>query len=157
MTRHLVIVIFSTFLASYASNSTGSENYIYKIKKGAKFVLKQDITIAARDAHVLLQDGKIKQASNVDKYASFCRLEVNNIGAQTIKPDNFTVSKVTQHEPEVLPYVYHYYVKFDLRSKQSPDVRSLDCGAWGSNTDTYITYHEMQQALGNYFQIPKPK
>ena len=157
MTRHLVIFIFAIFLVSYASSGVGSGNYIYAISKGDKFVLKKDISIAVRDAHVLLQDGKIKKAANVNKYAPVCRFEVNTKGEQTIKPDTFTVTKVSQNEPEVLPDTYNYYVIFDLSAANNLNIRSLTCGAWGSGTDTYITFPQMQQALGNYFEIPKPK
>ena len=154
MVRRLISFILTIFLMGYISNVFASGNYIYKISKGDKFVLKQDIAIAARDAHVLLQDGKVKRLSSIDKYAPFCRFEVNTKGEQTIKPDSLTVTKVSQNEPEVLPYIYNYYVKFDLSSAKDPNIRSLACGAWGSSTDTYITIPQMQQALGNYFETP---
>ena len=157
MVRRIISFILTMFLMGYISNAFASGNYIYKISKGDKFVLKQDIAIAARDAHVLLQDGKVKKLSNIDRYAPFCRFEVNTKGEQIIKPDTFTVTKVKQLEPEVLPRVYNYIVKFHLSASNNPDIRSLACGAWGSNTETYITFPEMQQALGNYFEIPKPK
>jgi len=158
MSRHLVIIALSAFLASYASSTCGdSGNYIYKITKGDKFVLKQDLAIAARKAHVILQNGKIMNFANIDKYAPFCRFEVNTKGEQTIKPDVFTVTKVSQSEPEVLPYVYNYYVTFNLSSANNPNIRSLACGSWGSSTETYLTFPQMQQALGNYFEIPAPK
>lgn len=155
--RHCLSFVITIITVGFVGNSLASGIYIYTISKGDKFILKQDITIAARDAHVLIQDGKITRAINIDKYAPFCRFEVNSKGKQTIKPASFIVSKVTQHEPEVLPYVYNYYVKFELGSSENPDIRSLACGAWGSSTDTYITFPEMQQALGNYFEVPKPK
>ena len=157
MARHLVIFILAIFLMSCASSRGGSGNYIYAISKGDEFVLKKDISISARDAHVLLQDGRIKKFANVDKYAPFCRFEVNTRGEQTIKPDTFIVTKVSQDEPEVLPYTYNYYVKFDLSAANNPDIRSLACGAWGSASDTYLTFPKMQQALGSYFETPIPK
>jgi hypothetical protein len=155
MVRHLVI--FTFFVVCYASSSIGSENYIYTISKGDEFVLKKDINISAIKAHVVLQDGMIKNFANVDKYAPFCRFEVNTKGEQTIKPDTFTVTKVSQNEPEVIPYVYNYYVKFDLSAANNPNIRSLACGAWGSSTDTYLTFPQMQQALGSYFETPMPQ
>jgi len=158
MTRHLVIIALTALLASYASSTSGgSGNYIYKITKGDKFVLKQDLAIAARDAHVLLQDGKIMKFANIDKYAPFCRFEVNTKGEQTIKPATFTVTKVEQQEPEMLPRVYNYVVKFYLTAANNPNIRSLACGSWGSSTDGYLTFPQMQQALGNYFETPVPK
>ena len=157
MTRHFFISIFITFLVSYASSSVASEKYIYKISKGDKFILKQDLAIAARDAHVLLQEGKIMKLANIDKYAPFCRFEVNTKGEQTIKPATFTVTKVSRHEPEVLPRVYNYAVEFRLTANNNPNIRSLSCGSWGSNTESYLTFSQMQQALGNYFETPVPK
>ncbi len=158
MTRHLVIIALTALLASYASSTNGgSGNYIYKITKGDKFVLKQDLAIAARKAHVILQNGKVMNFANIDKYAPFCRFEVNTKGEQTIKPATFTVTKVAQHEPEVLPRVYNYAVEFRLTANNNPNIRSLACGSWGSNTETYLTFPQMQQALGDYFETPEPK
>lgn len=94
MTRHLVIIVLTAFLMSCASSGGGSGNYIYAISKGDKFVLKQDLAIAARKTHVILQNGKVMNFANIDKYAPFCRFEVNTKGEQTIKPATFTVTKV---------------------------------------------------------------
>lgn len=157
MARHIVTFIFVLFLVSCASSVGGSGNYIHAISKGDKFVLKQEINISARKAHVILQNGQIMNFANIDKYAPFCRFEVNTKGEQTIKPGTFTVTKVSRSEPEVLPYVYNYYVKFDLSAANNPDIRSLGCGSWGSSTETYLTFPQMQQALGNYFDTPKPQ
>ncbi|NNF95978.1 MAG: hypothetical protein HKM94_03510 [Halobacteria archaeon] len=157
MARHIVISIFAIILVGCASSGGGSGNYIYAISKDDKFALKKELAIAARDAHVLLQEGKVKKFANVDKYAPFCRFEVNTKGKQTIKPEMFTVTKVAQQTPEVLPGVYNYVVKFYLTATNNTNIRSLACGAWGSNTDTYLTFAQMQQALGSYFQTPMPK
>lgn len=157
MARHIVIISLAAFLMGCASSGGGSGNYIYSVSKGDKFVLKQDIAIAAREAHVILQNGKIMNFANIDKYAPFCRFEVNTKGEQTIKPASFTVTKVEQQEPEMLPRVYNYVVKFYLTAANNPNIRSLACGAWGSSTDTYLTFPQMQQALGNYFETPVPK
>ena len=157
MIRHLANIVITGFLVSCASSSGGSGNYIYAISKGDKFILKRDLAIAARDAHVLLQDGEIMKFANIDKYAPFCRFEVNTKGEQIIKPGTFTVTKVAQQDPEVLPRVYNYIVKFHLTAASNPNIRSLACGAWGSTTETYLTFPQMQQALGDYFETPVPK
>lgn len=157
MVRHLVIISLTAFLLSCASRGGDSGNYIYKVSKGDKFVLKQDLAIAARDAHVLLQDGKVMKFANVDKYAPFCRFEVNTKGEQTIKPDTFTVTRVSQTQVEVMQATFNYIVKLDLSAANNPNIRSLACGAWGSSTDGYVTFPQMQQALGNYFETPAPK
>lgn len=157
MSRHFVIFIYAIFLVSCASSGGGSGNYIYAISKGDKFVLKKDINISTRKAHVILQDGKIENFANIDKYTPFCRFEVNTKGEQTIKPDTFTVTKVEQQQPEMLPRVYNYVVKYYLTAANNPNIRSLACGAWGSDTDRYLTFPQMQQALGSYFETPQPK
>lgn len=157
MARHLVIFVLASLLMSCANSGGGSGNYIYGVSKGDKFVLKKDLAIGARDAHVLLQNGKIEKFANLDRYAPFCRFEVNTKGAQIIKPETFTVTKVEQQEPEVLPRVYNYIVKFHLSAPNNPNIRSLACGAWGSTSDTYLTFPKMQQALGSYFETPIPK
>ena len=157
MARYLVIYAFIFFLASCASSGGGSGNYIYAISKGDKFILKKDINISARKAHVILQDGQIENFANIDKYAPFCRFEVITKGEQIIKPDTMIITKVSQNQPEVLPSTYNYYVKFDLTAANNPNIRSLACGAWGSGSATYLTFPQMQQALGSYFEIPVPK
>ncbi|MGW8227613.1 MAG: hypothetical protein ACWGOW_01870 [Gammaproteobacteria bacterium] len=157
MTRLLGISCITSMLMSCASSGGGSGNYIYAISKGDTFVLKKDINIPARQAHVILQDGKIEDYANIDRYAPWCRFEVNTKGAQTIKPDTFTVTEVNQNQISVLPGTFNYYVKYDLSAANNKNVRNLACGAWGSSTDKYLTFPQMQQALGSYFEIPKPK
>ncbi len=157
MCRHLVVFAITFILASCASTGGGSGNYIYDIKRGETFTLKKDLNIPARQAHVILQDGKTADYANIDRYAPWCRFEVNTKGAQTIKPDTFTVTKVEQNQISVLPGTFNYYVKYDLSAANNNNVRSLTCGAWGSSTDKYLTFPQMQQALGSYFEIPAPK
>lgn len=157
MARHLMVIILTAFLVSCASSGAGTGNYIYSISKGDKFILKQDIAIAASEASVILQNGKIMNTTVIDRYAPYCRFEVNTLGEQTIKPATFTVTKVGPQEPRVLPNVFNYLVKFDLSAPNNPNIRSLACGSWGSGSDTYLTFPQMQQALGNYFEIPVPK
>ena len=157
MMRHLFIFAFGILLMSCASSREGSENYIYAISKGDKFVLKKDIAINTSDKHVYLQDGETKYYANVNKYAPFCRFAVTQEGAHTIRPTTITVTKVSQYQQLETTSIYNYSVKFDLSSAKNPNIQSLACGAWGSATDTYITFSQMQQALGNYFEIPKPK
>ncbi len=150
------LIIMSAFIVSYASNAGASGKYIYAVSKNDQFVLMKDIHIA-REAHVILQNGKIMKFSDIDKYAPFCRFEVNTKGQQTIKPATFKITRVTQHDPEVLPKVYNYTVKFDLTAANNPNIRSLACGSWGSTTETYLTFSQMQQALGDFFETPKPR
>lgn len=155
MKRFLSIFLLTFFITGYTASAVAEGNNapIYKIKAGTKFVLKKDITIPARDAHVDLQDGKITKYSDMDKYAPNCRFEVNTRGAQTIKPATFTVAKVKQNNILVTYGTINYLVKFELQS-DDPNIRSISCGAWGSNSDGYITISEMQQAVGNYFVTP---
>ena len=157
MSRHLIVFALALLLVSCAGTGGGSGNYIYAIKKGETFILKKDINIPDRKAHVILQDGTIKDFENTDKYAPWCRFEVNKLGAQTIKPDTFTITEVHQNQISVLPGTFNYYVKYDLSAANNKNVRDLACGSWGSSTDTYITFPQMQQALGSYFEIPKQK
>lgn len=151
-----IIVAFNIFLSGCASNNGGSGNYIYSISKGNKFVLNRNISIADGDSHVLLQNGEILPYANIDKYAPYCRFVVDTTGEQTIRPDIMTVTKVSQMQPQLFPG--NYYVEFDLRAANQPNIRSLACGAWDSAAGgAYLTYAQMQQALGSYFQIPAPK
>lgn len=150
-----ILFAFVILLSGCASGRDGSGNYIYTISKGDKFVLKKDITITTRDKHVYLQNGEIKFYWNIDKYAPFCRFAVTKEGRHTIRPVSMRVTKVAIYQP--IENDFNYYVKFDVRAPNNPSINSLSCGVWGSVTDTYITFTQMQQALGNYFDIPKPK
>ena len=76
-------------------------------------------------------------------------------GAHTIKPDSMRVTRVVEYQS--LENDFNYYVTFVLRAINNPSIKSLSCGAWGSVTDTHITFTQMQQALRGYFEIPKPK
>ena len=67
----LLFFAFIFFLVSCASSGSGSGKYIYAISKGDKFVLKKDLPIAARKAHVVLQDGKIENFAKVSSLFSF--------------------------------------------------------------------------------------
>ena len=150
-----IVLALTIFLSGCARSGGGSDNYIYTIAKGDKFVLKKDIAVTTRDKHVYLQNGEIKFYWNVDLYAPFCRFAVTKEGVHTMQPGRIRVTRVTIHEP--LENDFYYYVKFDLSTPDNPSIKSLSCGAWGSVTDSHITFTQMQQALGNYFEIPKPK
>ena len=150
-----IIFAFTIFLSGCASSGNNSDNYIYTISKGDRFVLMKDIAITTRDKHVYLQNGEIKFYWNVDLYAPFCRFAVTKEGAHTIKPDSMRVTRVSRYQS--LENDFNYYVIFDLRALNNPSIKSLTCGAWGSVTDTHITFTQMQQALGGYFELPNPK
>lgn len=153
-----IVFALAIFLSSCASSRDSAVNYIYEISKGDKFVLKKDIPIITRNRHVYLQDGELKHYANVNKYSPYCRFEVSQEGAHTVKPTSITITRVTQHQLLEPSFVFNNYVRFDLRAAQNPNIRGMTCGAWGSATDNYpMTYLQMQQALGNYFEIPEPK
>ena len=157
MFRYLIFFMISVFLTSCASTAKDDDGraYIYKIPAGSKFVLKKELSIPARSASVLLQDGKIAKSTQVDQYAPNCRFEVNKRGEQTIKPGTFTVTKVKQDSIVVYRGVLNYVVKYELKAGD-PNIRSLTCGAWGDTTATgYLTVPQMQQALGDYFETPE--
>ncbi|MDH3947888.1 MAG: hypothetical protein OEU74_02900 [Gammaproteobacteria bacterium] len=155
MFRYLIFFMLTVFLTGCATTTNDDgRSYIYKIPAGTNFVLKKDISIPARSASVLLQDGKIAKSAQIDQYAPTCRFEVNKRGEQTIKPGTFTVTKVKQDAVYVMRGVLNYIVKFELKASD-PNIRSLTCGAWGDTTsNNYITVPQMQQALGAYFETP---
>jgi hypothetical protein len=156
MFRYLIFFMISVFLTSCASTAKDDDGraYIYKIPAGSKFVLKKELSIPARSASVLLQEGKIAKSTQIDQYAPTCRFEVNKRGEQTIKPGTFTVTKVKQDAVYVTRGVLNYIVRFELQASD-PNIRNLTCGAWGDTTsNNYITVPQMQQALGDYFETP---
>ena len=150
------ILVLTVCLISCASGGGGSNNYIYAISHGDEFVLKKDIAITTRDRHVYLQNGESKYYANVDKYTPFCRFAVTQEGTHTIKPVRMRVTQVAIYQ-SLENDDFNYYVMFDVSAPNNPSIKSLSCGAWGSATDTHITFTQMQQALGDFFEIPNPR
>lgn len=155
MLRKSIILIFFVLLSGCSAFST---NYV---PAGTKIVQHQALTIPTGNAHVFLQYGKITTASKVNRYESHCRFEVNNLSAippQVIEPGTYSVTAVNLHMIMVIDMsVFNYITEMCLHDATNPNIRRISCGNW-ANTDTgnYLSTPEMQQALGDYFEIVLP-
>jgi hypothetical protein len=88
---------------------------------------------------------------------AYCRFEVNKLGKQTIQPMEMPVKSVGPSTTVQGRGVIMYFVEFKLDVSGDPNIRSLTCGSYQDPMGNYITYPEMDKALGSYFDTPKQK
>lgn len=140
---------------------------------GYRLVLHQPLTVAAGNARVYLQGGKMLPSLGFNQYAVSCNLEIRKLSEQpqTIEADTFVVTRV-QHlmeevaswQPVVLASLtlagadvdsspadiflgYHFW----LHSEGQPDVLRMTCRGvfsepWNAQ---YPTLGEIAAALGD--------
>ena len=157
MIRASILTISAASLISCAAIEKDQLRYISAVTPGEKFILNKPIDIQPREAHVYLQDGSIKDYNKLNTWVSYCRFEVNKLGKQTIQPVEMTVKSVEPSTTVSSRDVIRYFVKFDLDAKDNPNIRSLTCGSYQGTYGYYITYPEMDAALGSYITAPKQK
>ncbi len=140
---------------------------------GYRLVLHQPLTVAAGNARVYLQGGKMLPSLGFNQYAVSCNLEIRKLSEQpqTIEPETFVVTRI-QHlmeevaswRPVVLASLtlagaevdsspadiflgYHFW----LHSETQPDVLRMTCrGAFSEPWDAqYPTLGEIAATLGD--------
>lgn len=150
--KNIFIVISVMLLAGCQSMHTTNESSIwFKVKPGSRLVLNRALEIPPGQAHIKLQQGQVTGA--VDEYTINCDFEVRNLGPQTINPDTFLITNVSnQREWISRPDTVDFYMVFRLQSTQQADVEKLFCGYWdGPLWGKPVTVEEVKQALGEYF------
>ena len=169
----LIPAISLVFLAACQSWHDRSENSpFHPIPVGSLLILKQPLSIPADRASVYIQRGQIVPYNGRDTYYANCSFEVNTLKpvSQTVGPDEFTVSKVTQYirvnrlyEPgemyaqlggrggassKLYAWVLH------LQSSRQPDVLSMTCGRLDSpGAARQLTIREIRDTLGGLFTL----
>lgn len=140
---------------------------------GSRLVLKQELTIPAHSAGVLLQGGQVVSGNDVKQYHPHCRLEVNDVRdtTQTVRADEFVVRRARQESqmvarPGLMKAGFRksgtisYYVFrtiLDLRSERQPQVRWLTCQQWAEPAlGQHVTIREMRTALGEIMALRLP-
>jgi len=179
--RCLMLFAAALLLSACQTSYEGNEDSpYYQIPVGSKLILRQEVTIPPHVAGVYLQDGEIKPFSLVNKYYPHCRFEVWKLrdAPQAIKPDEFTITKVTQEMTDSVSagnvrladvsigigmQVGHrddgasmeiYVTRLNLRSPTQPDVFRLSCGQWAyPPTAQHVTISEIRKALGDVFTL----
>lgn len=150
--KNIFIIISVVLLAGCQSMHSNNESSIwFKVKPGSKLVLNRALEIPSGQAHIKLQQGEVTGA--VDEYTINCDFEVRNLGPQTINPDTFLITNVSnQREWISRPDTVDFYMVFRLQSTPQVEVEKLFCGYWdGPLWGKPVTVEEVKQALGEYF------
>ena len=171
-----IIALLPLCLLLGACQATGplDENSPFDVlPSGSRLVLKQELTIPAHTAGVLLQGGRVVSGQDVNQYHPHCRLEVHDVRetAQTVATDEFVVRRARQESQTVArsglmkaefrkPGGISFYVFrtiLDLRSERQPQVRWLTCQQWADPAlGQHVTIREMRAALGEIITIQIP-
>ena len=172
-----IIALLPLCLLLVACQTTGplDENSPFHVlPSGSRLVLKQELTIPARSAHVTLQGGRVMSDNDVNQYHPNCRLEVQDVRdtTQTVTADEFVVRRARQESHTVaLPGLkkaglrkssgtmgfFVFRTTLDLRSERQPQVRWLTCQLWADPTfGRHVTIREMRATLGEIITIQLP-
>ena len=157
MIRSSILTICAAGLIGCAAIEADQLRYISAVTPGEKFVLKKPIEIQPGDAHVYLQYGEIMSYNKLNQWVSYCRFEVNKLGKQTIQPMDLPVKRVEPSTTVQGKGVIMYFVEFKFDVSDDSNIRSLTCGNYQDPMGYYITYPEMDKALGSFFEAPKQK
>jgi hypothetical protein len=172
-----IIALLPLCLLLGACQTTGplDENSPFHVLPiGSRLVLKQELTIPAHSAGVLLQGGRVVSRQDVNQYHPHCRLEVHDVRetTQTVTADEFVVRRARQESQMVArpPGLlkaglrisgtvsdYIFRTILDLRSERQPQVRWLTCQQWADPTfGRHVSIHEMRTTLGEIFALQLP-
>ncbi|MCW8908508.1 MAG: hypothetical protein OQL28_14780 [Sedimenticola sp.] len=149
-----------------------SGSRFYRVQEGSRITLNQPLEVPAGKTRVFLQRGAVTPFSDLDQYTPSCSFVVWDLRQepQTIKPDSFSVQRVSLGETEIVsvpgerrlagllplsawdggePLVARYYDHW-LASDNQPNVTRLRCyGAMGDLSEAQLPlFIEMEGALG---------
>jgi len=164
------------FLILGACQTTGPLNEntpSHVLPSGSRLVLKQELTIPAHSAGVILQGGRVVSLKDVNQYNPHCRLEVNDVRetTQTVTADEFLVQRAHQETQTVARHgfikaglrtsgtisFYVFRTVMVLRSERQPQVRSLTCQQWGDpSLGEHVTIREIRATLGEIIALRLP-
>lgn len=171
-----ISVLLPLCLLLTACQTTGpfdENSSFHLLPAGSRLLLKQDLTIPAHSAGVLLQGGHVTSSNAVNRYHPHCRLEVLDVRetTQTVAADEFVVQRARQETPMVthpdtrqaglrkvstIGY-FDFRTILDLRSPRQPRVRWLTCNQWGDpGLGQHLSVREIRQALGDIFTLSLP-
>ncbi len=173
----LVLLISACQTAGYQ----GDENSpYYLVPAGSRLVLNRAITVPENDVGVYIQNGEVARSFwGVKSHYPHCALDLRRRldTAQTVQPDEFTITRVTQETVYSvhadftrlarLPFVhvadtdqgdgasYEIYATImTLRSERQPDVLRLTCAQWQyPPLQRHVTINEMRKTLGDLFTL----
>ena len=141
---------------------------------GSRLALKQELTIPAHSAGVLLQSGRVTGREDLNQYHPHCRLEVNDVRdtTQTVTPDEFLVRRAQQEvrivaQPAIMKAglgvasdtqsFYVFRTILGLHSPRQPQVRWLTCQRWiYPALGQHLSIREIRQTLAEIFTLLLP-
>ena len=180
----LTVTVAACSTASYRGDES-SPWYVPPV--GAHVVLNREITIPPDSVSVMLQDGRITRAGDVNNYRPHCKFEVRRRleVAQSVAPDDFLVTHVERNllqsvdaapkrpvsaTPVALRVasdggeegdgasLQTYATRMTLRSDKQPGVLRLTCGQWAYPPEgEHLSIDDIRRALGEVLTLRIPK
>lgn len=172
-----IIALLPLCLLLSACQTTGpldEKSPYYILPSGSRLLLKQELTIPAHSAGVLLQGGRVVSGKEVNQYHPHCRLEVNDVRETTqfVAADEFLVRRAHQEDQMVAtpalmkaglrkagatPSFHIFRTILKLESPRQPQVRWLTCQQWSEpGIGRHVTIREIRQALGEIISLQLP-
>ncbi|MDR3393691.1 MAG: hypothetical protein P4L70_01685 [Parasulfuritortus sp.] len=143
--------------------------------------LNQTLTIPAGAATVRLQNGQTIATNAVQEFDPYCVFELETVSEapQSVQPGRFTITSIERRVQDFsgMPVVpnagvlgpygddgpsqVYYVTLFHLKSDADRRVRSLRCESNQVSipgpSQRYLSLHEMQGAVGDYFSFELPR
>ena len=126
--RMIPLLLAAALLAACQTTSSTNPNSIrYKLPRGSKLILNQNLEIPAGQAHTIVQNAKA--GTSAYKLEIMCRFEVEQLGPRTIHPDTFLITEVAQGRQWVNePNTMLFYKDLHLKSEQQRAILPMRCG-----------------------------
>jgi len=138
------------FLVSCGTTDTRDEASIdFRIKPGSRLILNDKLVLPSDRRRVYLQFGRVMKKRE-DDYAMGCYFRVLNEDTTVIKPDTFTITKVTDYREDVLEGdIIDYITELKLESPTQPQVLKMSCHKWdAASMGSPPTFVQIKRAVG---------
>ena len=176
----LVILLLLSGCAALQRN-VAAYREAHAIPPGSQLILTKPLTVAGGRRY--LQNENRASGEGMNRYVTYCKLDLSDLNATTLQPDTFTVTRfyqsaedisLSQRRPRFQTAAFYrladgdqsndggigplfFAVFMDLHSDTQPEVQTLACGAWAeANEGQYPTVAQVRAALQPYFQIKRP-
>jgi hypothetical protein len=157
--RMIPLLLAAALLAACQTTSSTNPNSIsYKLPRGSKLILNQNLEIPAGQAHTIVQNAKA--GTSAYKLEIMCRFEVEQLGPRTIHPDTFLITEVAQGREWVNePSTMLFYKDLHLKSEQQRAILPMRCGYTDDPLlGRPVTTEQIRETLGSVFTlVPGPE
>ncbi|BAV34871.1 hypothetical protein SCL_2594 [Sulfuricaulis limicola] len=176
----LTVLLASCQTAAYEGNENSP---FYSVPAGSALMLTRSLTIPAEQVAVFLQGGEVVASDRINQYYPHCKFELQQRRdtAQTVQPDGFEITKVTQEIGHSVALdglrlagvsvgiginigsrgdgasLQTWSTRMTLRSARQPGVFRLSCGQTAlPHEGRHVSINEMRKALGAVFLLKLP-